>query len=126
MAGRPKTFSDEALSDLIGQGLTTEQIAERVHCTVRTIMRRKNRLGYATPNPRVTYRFTDADRDRLDEMIADGWPLSEIVATTGWCHRTIRRHARTRAGWDVYTVASFGAQVRHIRRHAARPEWLPW
>lgn len=116
---------EDLLRQMLAQGKTNVEIAARFGCSDRTVVRKKRRLGYELTNPLCTYRFTDADRERLAYMVADGWPATEIRATTGWEYRTIRRHAPELEAWDEARASRFAADLRYIRKNAARPEWLP-
>lgn len=124
--GKPAKILDaDALEGLLRQGLTTQDIAERFGCSTRCVVRAKARYGFSNRQPENGRRFTDQDRERLTWMLEDGWPITEIAATTGWEGGTIRRHAPAGASWTAFEAGKFAGALTRIRRSAARHDWLP-
>lgn len=125
-SGRARAIADrDALRNLIQSGLTSHQIAQRFGCSKKAVERAKARYGLRKPSPECGRRLTDEDRANLAWMLDDGWPLSEIAATTGWAETTIRRHLSAGQAWTAFEAGEFGGALHKIRRNAARLDWLP-
>ena len=124
--GHPQKIMDrDALVQLLSLGLTSKDIAARFGCSKRCVERAKFRYGLGNRQPENGRRFTDEDRVRLAWMVADGWPVSEITATTGWASQTVLRHSPAGASWTALEAGEFAGALNRIRRDAARHDWLP-
>lgn len=63
--------------------------------------------------PRASLK--SGDLARIEECLADGWPLSEIYATYGYTQQVICKHFPGR-GMDLKEAASLGWLVRKFNQ----------
>ena len=85
-----KKLDRDEVRDLIGQGFTSRQIAERLGCHEDTIRRIRSEIGLSHP-----YRgrpMTDARMKTIWQMLFDGWSHKEIHRTEGIDVETIRKY----------------------------------
>ena len=83
--GRPETISAKQVQELTEKGLTQEQIAEKLKCSVSTIQKKQRQLGITRNNSQkpvitpvntgvITSRNldTDIDKDKATDFATDG------------------------------------------------------
>ncbi|QGJ93518.1 helix-turn-helix DNA binding domain protein [Arthrobacter phage Mufasa8] len=109
--GRPKADQEEFLQ-LHHQGLSASQIAERMGCTARTIVRLRARTGVAAPAP--TGKRVDAEwHAKVRELHAEGLSQTDIARLTGVTPQTVARH-HPDTGWDRPTIGRYGRAVKTL------------
>lgn len=69
-----------AVAELTAAGMTVKDIAERLCLHPRTVWRYRVAAGVAKPKHPL---ITEAEDARIQDMLADGVPLTEIAKTIG-------------------------------------------
>lgn len=81
--GRPETISAKQVQELTEKGLTQEQIAEKLKCSVSTVQKKQRQLGITRNNSQkpvitpvntgvITSRNLDIDKDKATDYATDG------------------------------------------------------
>lgn len=119
-----KHFDYDQVAALTRAGLSANEIAVRLGCTQRTVVRIRKATGTSKPanseytGVRLDLRRLQAAREMLDE----GAPHAEIMRTLGLSRKTLRKYFPGTA-WDKYQVSELARAVRDtnqmFRRNAA-------
>lgn len=82
-----RKINREAIARLTTEGLTERQIAQELDCNEDTVTRARRELGIS---PGI--RMTPERRQRIQNMLDDGWSWKEIERTEGANWDTMTRH----------------------------------
>lgn len=70
------------IQPLLDRGLSDEEIAEAMELSVSRVMYLRRKAGVLRPNPMT--RWNEESQERLEQLVADGWPASEIAREMGF------------------------------------------
>jgi len=113
----PRKVDPDTLAALVDQGLTTPQIAERLHVSQSTIARHRAALGISAPR----LLLTPERLATIAAMLDDGLPFREIQRTEGADMETLRKYFPGRQ-WTRQQTIEHVAAVRPIYRRIRRAE----
>lgn len=116
--GRRK-INRTAIHDLIRAGISHREIARRVGCTERTVLRAAHEIGAARPAPLAGRRITDQDVEKITALLDEGWSYEEIKRSHHYSLHTLYRVAPGRA-WTPQQAGALGGAVRSARLKEAR------
>lgn len=113
---RPKIDRNEFLA-LNAAGKTLAELAEHFAANPRTISRIRTELGLS--HEYLGRPITPERRNRIQQMLDDGWSHAEIHRTEGADPDTIRKHFPGTA-WTKQQQAEYVATLRTINPHFNR------
>ena len=97
-------------------GLSSRQIAEQMHVTMRTVTRWRTRLGVNRAPAQA--RTPDALRERARQMIQDGCSFQEAAETIGVRGETVRGWFPDIPAWTKSQAGAYAALVRRLNKVA--------
>lgn len=100
----------KVVAELSREGFTLREIAVRLGCTERTVVRDKEELHLSRPRPRLS----NEERRRAEELLCDGYSLEEVARTLRRHVHTIGRYYKGR-GWTREEVGQYNA-MRHLEK----------
>lgn len=117
-----KPADAEHVLTLHARGLSAAEIAERVGCASRTVIRIRKRHGLTQPVP--THAGIPITQERLDAarvMFDDGAPQREIRRTLGMSQATLMHHFPGRS-WSRVEAAEFARAIQQAKRSGPKAE----
>ncbi len=99
-----KTERDTAIDHLDSKGHSAAEVARRIGCNERTVLRRREvRMAAGGPAPAITrqLRHSDETWQRMAELITDGVPPMEISMRLGVGLSTVYFHRNRRVSGQV-------------------------
>lgn len=100
----------QELAELTEQGWTLQRLAGHFNVNPASISRLRTSLGISRKPA-----MTEARRQRIANMIEDGWSHAEIGRTEGATPKTLRRHFPGTA-WDNATAVQYRTTLRTDRQ----------
>lgn len=105
------SVDDETFLDLHHAGLASQEIADRLGITRRTVLRRRVRLGVARHTPGTTWRPTPEWEAQARTLLEDGASLREIARTLHCDRATVTRRFKG-MGWTLNEAGSHSQTMR--------------